>query len=127
MHFRVARHTNNLEVLKNFYINVLNFELLGSFENHENYNGVFLGFSNADWHLEFTTSNEKAVHQFDEDDALVLYPETQNEYDLLLKTIRATKIPLIIPKNPYWTENGKMVLDPDGFRIIISPLKITHK
>ncbi|WP_394335993.1 hypothetical protein [Flavobacterium laiguense] len=26
-------------------------------------------------------------------------------------------------KNPYWNENGKMVLDPDGFRIVISPLK----
>ena len=127
MHFRVARHTNNLEDLKNFYINVLNFELLGSFENHDNYNGVFLGFPKVNWHLEFTSSNEKVIHQFDEDDIFVLYPESKNEYDLLLTNLTNNKIPFLIPKNPYWTENGKMFLDPDGFRMVLSPLKIIHK
>ena len=34
------------------------------------------------------------------------------------------KIELIKAKNPYWNENGKMILDPDGYRIIISDLKI---
>ena len=62
MTLRFARHTNDLEAIKSFYITILDFELLGSFENHNNYNGVFLGFQNADWHLEFTVSNEKTNH-----------------------------------------------------------------
>ena len=80
MTFRFARHTNDLEAIKSFYITILDFKLLGSFENHNNYNGVFLGFQNADWHLEFTVSNEKANHHFDEDDILVLYLGSQNKY-----------------------------------------------
>lgn len=124
MHLRVARHTNNLEAIKSFYINILGFELLGSFENHDNYNGVFLGFPNADWHLEFTTSDTKAIHQFEEDDILVLYPETKNSYDLLLQNVENNNVTLVNPKNPYWIENGKMFLDPDGYRILISNLKV---
>lgn len=124
MHFRVARHTNDLEAVKNFYVNILNFKLLGSFENHDSYNGVFLGFPNADWHLEFTTSDEKAIHQFNDDDILVLYPQTEKIYDSVLKNILENGIMLLTPKNPYWIENGKMFLDPDGYRIVISNLKV---
>ena len=126
MHLRVARHTNNLEAVKNFYINILNFELLGSFENHDNYNGIFLGFPNADWHIEFTASAEKALHQFDPDDLLVLYPETKENYEKLLQNIEKNQIALVMPKNPYWIENGKMIVDPDGYRIVISNLRVKH-
>ncbi|WP_231129612.1 hypothetical protein [Flavobacterium sufflavum] len=48
MHLRVARHTNNLETIENFYINILGFERLGGFNNHNNYNGVFIGKPNLD-------------------------------------------------------------------------------
>lgn len=124
MHFRVARHTNDLEAVKKFYVNILKFKLLGSFENHDSYNGVFLGFPNADWHLEFTTSDEKAIPQFNDDDILVLYPQTEKIYDSVLKNILENGIMLLTPKNPYWIENGKMFLDPDGYRILISNLKV---
>ncbi len=124
MKFRFARHTNDLVRLKTFYTNILGFELLGSFENHDNYNGIFIGKSNLDWHLEFTQSNEKANHNFDEDDLLVFYPETIQEYEHLISKIISEDIPFATSKNPYWNENGKMILDPDGYRIIISNLKI---
>lgn len=98
MTFRFARHTNDLEAIKSFYINILDFELLGNFENHDNYNGIFLGFPNTDWHLEFTTSDEKTNHYFDEDDILVLYPETQNKYDSLLERVSKNNILLVTSK-----------------------------
>ena len=126
MTFRFARHTNDLNAIKSFYLMVLGFELLGDFENHDTYDGVFLGFPDADWHLEFTTSDEKADHHFDEDDILVLYPETQHRYDSLLERLTENNIGLIASKNPYWNENGKMFLDPDGYRIVLSPLKIVN-
>ena len=126
MQFRVARHTDNLKAIITFYTNILSFELLGSFENHDNYNGVFLGFPGSGWHLEFTTSAEKANHHFDEDDILVLYPETKSKYVFLLESLSKNNILFVPSKNPYWNENGKMFLDPDGYRIIISPLKIIN-
>lgn len=123
MKFRFARHTNNLENIKSFYIKVLGFELLGSFENHDNYNGIFIGKPQFDWHLEFTQSNEIVNFEFNEDDALVLYPEDISKYNDLINSIEKHNINFIKAKNPYWNENGKMILDPDGYRIIISNLK----
>jgi hypothetical protein len=123
MKFRIARHTNNLNQLKSFYIDVLGFEVLGSFENHDNYNGIFIGKPQFDWHLEFTQSNEIVEFNFNEDDALVFYPEKISEYNQLLENIQKQNISIIKAKNPYWNENEKMILDPDGYRIIISNLK----
>lgn len=123
MKLRVARHTDDLEKIKHFYITILGFELLGSFENHDNYNGIFIGKSNLDWHLEFTQSNKKANHFSDEDDILVLYPETIFNYNYLINSLKDNNISSITSLNPYWNTNGKMFLDPDGFRIIISNLK----
>ena len=79
MKFRVARHTNDLEKIEQFYITVIGLKKLGEFKNHNNYNGIFLGIEGADWHLEFTTSLEKANHTFDEDDIFVFYTKTTEE------------------------------------------------
>lgn len=125
MVLRIARHTNNLEKIEDFYITILGFERLGGFQNHNNYDGVFIGKPKLDWHFEFTKSSEKANHHFDEDDILVLYPETILEYNRLINSVLENNISIITSKNPYWNENGKMFLDPDGFRIIVSDIKIT--
>lgn len=127
MILRIARHTNNLKLLELFYRKVLGLELLGSFENHSNYNGIFLGKSNLNWHLEFTESDEIANHHFDDDDCIVFYPETTEEYNYLIASIKNNNINFVIPKNPYWKDNGKMILDPDGFRIVISHLRINNE
>jgi hypothetical protein len=42
----------------------------------------------------------------------------------ILDQINKYSIIIIEAKNPYWNENGKKVLDPDGYRIVISDLKI---
>ena len=97
--------------------------MLGSFENHTNYNGIFIGKPKLNWHLEFTQTNETVAFNFNEDDILVFYPETLNEYNKLLDTIQKQNISFIEAKNPYWNQNGKMILDPDGYRIIISNLQ----
>ena len=126
MFLRVARHTNNLERIENFYVNILGFEKLGGFQNHDNYNGIFIGKSDLDWHFEFTQSNIKANHIFDEDDLIVLYPDTIEKYNILLESLQDNNISRINAINPYWNENGQMFHDPDGYRIVISPLKATN-
>ncbi len=124
MTFRFARHTNDLEQIKSFYIDILGFELLGGFENHNGYDGIFIGKSNENWHLEFTKSDKIVHFDFNEDDNLVFYPNNKMEFDFIMNKIQSKKIELIKAKNPYWNENGKMILDPDGYRIVISDLKI---
>lgn len=124
MTFRYARHTNNLDLLKSFYIDVLGLELLGGFENHNGYDGIFIGKPDENWHLEFTQSDEVANHSFDEDDLLVFYPNSKLEFEMIHDKLVANKIDFIESKNPFWNENGKMILDPDGYGIVISHLKI---
>jgi catechol 2,3-dioxygenase-like lactoylglutathione lyase family enzyme len=127
MNLRIARHTNNLEKIEDFYVNILGFERLGGFQNHNNYDGIFIGKPKLDWHFEFTQSDAKADHTFDEDDILIFYPETILEYNNLINNILENGISIITSKNPYWNNpevsGGKMFLDPDGFRIVISDLK----
>ena len=123
MIFRVARHTNDLEKVTRFYTSILNLELLGDFKNHDNYNGVFIGQKNTNWHLEFTASGEQTNHHFDDDDILVFYPLNKSEYEEILQKIYQHNITIYSSKNPYWNENGIMIKDPDGYNIIVSNLK----
>lgn len=123
MFLRVARHTNDLGSIEKFYVDVLGFERLGGFENHNNYNGVFIGKPGLDWHFEFTQSQVAAKHTFDEDDVMVLYSKTILDYDKLVHKLIQHNIAVIPSLNPFWNENGKMIQDPDGYRIVLSPLK----
>jgi hypothetical protein len=83
-----------------------------------------LGYNNSNWHLEFTKTKEVISFDFKEDDILVFYPASKTEFDLLVHKLQSHEIEFIKAKNPYWNENGKMILDPDGYRILISDLKI---
>jgi catechol 2,3-dioxygenase-like lactoylglutathione lyase family enzyme len=124
MKFRFARHTNDLEKIKFFYIDILGFKLIGAFENHNGYDGVFIGKPNENWHLEFTKSKEIITFNFGDENLLVFYPISKLEFDQIQDNLKAHKINFIEAKNPYWNENGIMILDPDGFRVVLSHLKI---
>jgi extradiol dioxygenase family protein len=120
MTFRYARHTTDLNKIERFYTEVVGLEKLGGFEKHNNYDGLFLGYNNSNWHLEFTTSIEQPKSKFDEDDILVFYVNSEVEFKRVKNVINQKNINLEIPKNPYWAENGIMISDPDNFKIIFS-------
>ena len=126
MVFRYARHTQNLDKLIYFYTSVLEFEVIGKFEAHNGYDGVFLGKAGENWHLEFTQDGHLPESQFDEDDILVFYPETLVEFQKILANLEYYKVPLLTPKNPYWKENGICFQDCDHHNIIVSDLRITE-
>ena len=124
MDFRVARHTKDLKKMISFYCEILNFEILGDFENHSNYSGVFIGQKKNSWHLEFTETTDEAIHTFDEDDLLIFYSKTAHEHNIILKNIAKNQIIIHQAKNPYWKNNGLLLKDPDGYNVMISDLKI---
>ncbi|PJJ79852.1 VOC family protein [Mucilaginibacter auburnensis] len=121
MKLRVARHTSQLQALIDFYTQVLGLKVIGGFKDHAGYDGVFIGGANSEWHLEFTQSEEPAVHQSDEDDLLVFYLSAV-EYSAMKNKLTELRINLLAPKNPYWAENGLTIADPDGFRIVLALL-----
>ncbi len=123
MHLRVARHTTNLQAITNFYTQLLGLEVLGSFNDHDGYDGVFLGTPEQDWHLEFTTSAKPPSHQPDEDDLLVFYVDTQEELEALAQRFSEKGIKTVEPKNPYWLTNGIAYADADGYRVVLAVRK----
>ena len=124
MKFRFARDTNNLEAIITFYTQILGLEILGSFKDHDGFDGVFLGDPNENWHLEFTKSKELVVFNFGEENILVFYPQSLKQYDLILENSRQNNGTILKAKNPYWNANGILFLDPDGYRIIVSHLNL---
>jgi len=122
MKLRVARHTTNLQPLINFYTSVLGLKFIGNFKDHAGYNGVFIGDKNSDWHLEFTESEDAPNHHPDDDDLLVFYVSDE-QYQIIFEKITTNNIDAVAAKNPYWTDNGVTILDPDGFRVVISVTK----
>lgn len=123
MKFRLARHTTDLKRISAFYRLILGLEELGTFNDHNGYDGVFLGIEGQDWHLEFTVSNTPPEHHTDDDDLLVFYLNPA-EFRVVEERVKASGLSLEVPKNPYWIENGKMFRDPDGFGVMISILRV---
>lgn len=120
MKFRYARHTNDLNSITEFYTNVIGLEKMGSFENHSGYNGVFLGFPNMDWHLEFTVSNEKINHIPNDDDLLVFYLNSQEDINAIAENAKRLGAKRVMSKNPYWNKNAIELQDPDNYGVILT-------
>lgn len=120
MKLRVARHTTNLDAIRKFYQGILGLEIIGTFESHGSYSGLFLGLKDQSWHLEFTVSDKVPDHKPDEDDLLVFYTDTEAQYHKLVQRFAAEGIEPVNPKNSYWNENATTYQDPDGFRVVIS-------
>jgi hypothetical protein len=53
-HLRVARPTDKLVEVVEFYTDGLGFEVLYQFTKHDGFDGVMLGHKDAAYHLEFT-------------------------------------------------------------------------
>lgn len=123
MNFRFARHTTNLDQIKHFYVELLGLEVLGSFENHDNYDGVFIGKKEENWQLEFTVSDQLPNHTSDEDDLLVFYLDSQEELYNRRSILKENGVESIKAKNPYWNINGVTYQDPDGFRLVLTVKK----
>jgi catechol 2,3-dioxygenase-like lactoylglutathione lyase family enzyme len=120
MKFRLARHTTDLKIVTDFYRDILGLEVLGSFNDHDGYDGIFLGIPGADWHLEFTVSDTMPNHATDEDDYLVFYVKSKDEQDAIREKCIQHHIPLLTSKNPYWNKNGLIFCDPDQYGIIVA-------
>ena len=52
-HLRVARPTDNLGQVADMYREGLGMEVLGTFEDHDGFDGVMLGTPGAEYHLEY--------------------------------------------------------------------------
>ena len=94
---RVARPTDDLSALLQFYREGLGMTVLYEFKDHDGFDGVMLGWQGAPYHLEFThAQGHMAGRAPTEDNLLIFY----------------------VP-DPYWDRCGRTFEDPDGYRVVI--------
>ena len=70
---RVARPTDHLDQVSAMYVAGLGFEVLGSFEDHEGFDGVMLGHPKEPYHLEFTAHRGHPVGRAPTQDHLLVF------------------------------------------------------
>lgn len=117
---RVARATDRLEEVVRFYVEGLGLGQLGSFENHEGFDGVMLGSPGAPYHLEFTHQRGHLVGDAPtKEDLLVFYLPDKGEWTSAVDRMEAAGYQSVPSLNPYWDRHGRTFEDPDGYRVVL--------
>lgn len=120
---RVARPTDRIHETVRFYVEGLGFEVLASFEDHDGFDGVIVGYRNAPYHLEFTHKRGHRVGEAPtQDNLLVFYLPLEEEWRAQIERMQANGYKEVVSFNPYWDEHGATFEDPDGYRIVIARL-----
>jgi hypothetical protein len=117
---RVARPTDRLDEVARFYTVGLGLTVLGSFEDHEGFDGVMVGLPGAAYHLEFTRKRGHAAGRAPtEDNLVVFYIPDEAEWRAAVDRIEAAGYAPVASFNPYWERAGRTYEDPDGYRVVL--------
>lgn len=117
---RIARPTDRLKEVVEFYRQGLGLNIIGSFNDHEGYDGVMLGMPDASVHLEFThhTSGSPCPAPT-RDNLLVFYFDIHADYQKAVDQLRSIGAKEVEPENDYWIDKGTSFEDPDGWGIVL--------
>ncbi len=119
-HLRVARPTSNIQDLVRFYRDGLGFELIGSFEDHQGFDGVMLGHASLSYHLEFTHHRgHHAGKAPTEENLLVFYIRDKAEWQRAVDRMIQQGFLPVKSYNPYWDVQGKTFEDLDDYRVVL--------
>src|SRR5262245_5070721 len=120
LQLRIARPVSNLAKSKDAYCRGLGLRVLGSFEDHDGFDGVMLGVSGSSYHFEFTyCRTHPVVPSPTSEDLLVLYIPTETEWRTACARMSAAGFKPVASFNPYWEIRGRTYEDPDGYRIVL--------
>ena len=117
---RVARPTNQLDKVVEFYCKGLGLNKIGSFEGHRGYKGVMIGLPGFDYHLEFTQHIDGSPCPAPtKDNLLVFYIPDRKVIEEITDRLKNMGYNAVPPENAYWEESGVTIEDPDGWRIVL--------
>jgi len=117
---RIARPTDHLKALTQQYELGLGLTRLGSFSDHEGYDGVILGHPNHPWHLEFTQHAGKVAGRAPtKENLLVLYFKNAAYWRTQCHQMQEAGFMEVQSSNPYWDHTGTTFEDVDGYRVVL--------
>ncbi len=121
-HVRLARPSRNLARAERFWVEGLGLKVLyrAEAEAAGDHALLMLGWPQAGWHLELVGDTEGETPPAPtEEDLLVLYLGGPVDDDVIDRLVEAGG-ERVASRNPYWDTWGVTVLDPDGYRLVLS-------
>ena len=119
-HLRIAKPVRDLAKTTTIYCRGLGFRVVGSFEDHEGFDGVMLGAEGADYHFEFTyCRTHPVVPAPTAEDLVVFYIPVLSEWQATCVRMSEAGFKRVASFNPYWEQQGRTYEDPDGYRIVL--------
>ena len=102
------------------YCRGLDLRVVGSFEDHDGFDGVMLGFAGAGYHLELTRCrHHPVVPTPTAEDLVVLYIPAADEFRSTCARMLAAGFKETRAFNPYWEIRGRTFEDSDGYRVVL--------
>ena len=119
-HLRIARPVRNLARSVAMYRQGLALDELGSFSDHQGFDGAMLGNPGTQFHLEFTFCRNHPVQPCPtEEDLLVFYVPESGAWARRCAALLAAGFQEVESFNPYWSASGRTFKDPDGYRLVV--------
>lgn len=119
-HLRVARPTDNLQVIAKMYEQGLGLQVLAHFEDHESFDGIMLGNAEMPYHFEFTHHRGHSVGKAPtQDNLLVFYISDTKEWMERGQHMLTAGFKQVPSYNPYWDKSGRTFEDVDGYRVVL--------
>ncbi len=120
---RIARPTNQIEKVIEFYRDGIGLNVIGQFEDHDGYDGVILGMPDVQTQLEFTQHIEGSPGDAPSNDNLtVFYIEEEHVIQAIVQRLNKMGYSDVPPENPYWVDKAITIPDPDGWHVVLCRL-----
>lgn len=122
MPLRIARPSRDLHAAERFWGEGVGLEVLSRVEaaNFAEHDLLMMGGAEAGWHLELVCDPALlSEHPPSAEDLLVLYLDAEVD-EVWLDRIVAAGGQHVEARNPYWAKWGTTILDPDGYRLVLS-------
>lgn len=119
---RIARPVQSIPASLRFYVEILGLDHLGGFDDHDGYDGAFVGVNGADWHLEFTSHASGSPRPTPTDEDLLVLYLSKSELDAVTARLANAGSHPLHHENPYWAHVGAIVVpDPDRYLLVLCP------
>jgi catechol 2,3-dioxygenase-like lactoylglutathione lyase family enzyme len=119
-HLRIARPVRGLERSARMYRDGLGLEVLGTFVDHDGFDGIMLGARAAPYHFELTQCRLRPVTPSPTpEDLVVLYLPSRDDWDAHCIMMETAGFARVLAHNPYWARSGRTFADPDGYRFVL--------
>jgi catechol 2,3-dioxygenase-like lactoylglutathione lyase family enzyme len=119
-HLRIARPVSNLARSADMYCRGLGLRVVGSFEDHDGFDGVMLGVEGSSYHFEFTHCRSHPVTPSPTaEDLVILYIPVASEWQAACARMLAAGFKQVASFNPYWAAQGRTYEDMDGYRVVL--------